>query len=93
MSPRTRGLFQTGDLGVHGGVLFFHRLVDLIADQASFMADVGKPFVGVVLALQKPVLGPGGHHPVGLIGPFRHQVVNEHPNVPIRPGEDHRGLT
>ncbi len=40
--------------------------------------------------LEEAVLRPGGHHPVGLVGALGHQVVDEHPDVPLFPAEDQR---
>src|ERR1044071_2092729 len=45
------------------------------------MTDLGKAQVGVILAEQKPVFGPGGKHPVRLRGSFRNEIINEHSNV------------
>ena len=38
--------------------------------------------------MDEAVLRPGGHHPVGLVGTLGHQVIDEHPDVPVSPGED-----
>ena len=54
------------------------------------MADGGQALVGVVLAVDEPVLGAGGHHPVGLLGALGHQVVDEHPDVAVAAAEDQR---
>ena len=45
------------------------------------MTDLPQPQVRVVLTQEQPVFGPGGHHPVRLIGPLRHQIVDQHADI------------
>ena len=60
-------------------------------DQPQLIPDGGEPAVGVVLPAQKTVLRAGGHHAVGLIGTLGHQIVNEHPQIPLLPAQDEGG--
>ena len=52
------------------------------------MRPGGEPQVGVVLPQRKPVLGPAGHHAVGLVGALGGQVVHHHADVGLIPGQD-----
>ena len=47
----------------------------LVVHQPGPAPQRGQPLVGVILPQQQPVLRPGGHHPVGLVGALGDQVV------------------
>ena len=52
------------------------------------MPHGAQPPVGVVLPVEQAVLGAGGHHAVRLIGALGHQIVDEHPDVPLVPPQN-----
>ena len=84
------GVLQPPDLLIHGGVLVQYFLIPLVADQADIVPHGAQPPVGVVLPVEEPVLGAGGHHAVGLVGALGDQIVDEHPDVPLIPPEHQR---
>ena len=79
-------MVQAAGLSVHGGVLLIHLRQPLPVHQPHPAAIGGEAAVGVVLPVDEAVLRPGGHHPVGLVGTLGHQVIDEHPDVPVLPG-------
>ena len=81
---------QPLDLPVHRSVFGLHPLISLVADQTGGVTDRAQPLVGVVLPVEQPVLCPRGHHAVGFVGALGHQVVDQHPDVPLVPANDHR---
>ena len=52
-----------------------------IRQKADFVADFRKPQVGIVLAKQEPVFGPGREHPVRLDRSLGDQIVNQNADV------------
>ena len=85
-------MFQPFDLLLHGGIFRFDPLQTSVAHQPHPVAVNRHPPVGVVLPVNQAVFRPGGHHPVGLVGPLCHQIVNEYPCVSVPPGQDQRRL-
>lgn len=63
-----------------------------VADEAQIAAFRSEAQVGVVLPEQDSIFGPTGKHPVGLIGAFRDEVINEHTDVGFVAGQRKRGL-
>lgn len=53
-------------------------------------ARLCEPQVGVVGAQAQPELGAGGEHAVRLGGTAGHQVIYQHPRVPVGPGQQQR---
>ena len=45
---------------------------------------------GAAVVEQQPVLRPAGEHPVGLVGPLGHQVVDQ--DADVTSGADNGGL-
>ena len=76
-------MFQPIHLPLDLPVLFLHGVIALLGNEADLIADGRQPLVGVVLAAEQAVLRPGGHHAVGLVGPLRHQVVDEDADVAL----------
>ena len=62
-------------------ILFF-------AHQSYLISLFPQPQICVILAEEKPVFCPAGHHPVRLMVFLGHQVVNEHPDIRFRPVQD-----
>ena len=85
---RGPGVFQPLDFPVYGGVFRLHPGHSLPGHQPHAAPVSGQAAVGVVLPVDEPVLRPGGHHAVGLIGALGHQVVNEDPDVALFPAQD-----
>ena len=81
---------QPLQLRVHGGVLRLHGRVALIAHQSQGVAVLCKPLVGVVLAQYQPVLAPGGHHAVRLVGAASDQVVYQRADVRLAAAQHER---
>ena len=88
---RHTGVLQAVNLPFHLLIFLLHPLVPLPAHQADGIPNGAHPLVRVVLAVEEAVLGPGGHHPVGLVGPLGHQVVDEHTDVPLTSVQDKWG--
>jgi hypothetical protein len=82
-------VFQPVDFPVHGLVFLKNFPVALVRDEADPVPDVGKAEVGVVLPVQKPVLGAGRHDAVRFVRALCHQVVDERADVPLVPADDH----
>ena len=61
-----------------------------VVDQADRPAELGQAEVGVVVPEQEPVLGAAGEHPVGLVDPPGHEVVDQDADVGLRAVDDER---
>ena len=80
-------VLQAADLPLHGGVLLLNPGQPRPAHQPRPVSVGGQAAVGVVLPVDEAVLRPGGHHAIRLVGALGHQVVDEHPHVPVPPGQ------
>ena len=85
-------MLQTPDLAVHGGVFFPDGFVLRLRDQTDPVSDLGQPPVCVVLSVEQAVFAARGHDAVGLLGPLRHQIVDQRSDVAVRAPQDHRRL-
>ena len=71
-------------------LLFFRFLPLRIGNQTYLMADFPEPQIRIVLPQQQTVLGPAGHHTIGLEALLRHQIINQHANIGLRTIQYHR---
>ena len=73
--------FQILAQGLNAGEFRLHRGHALVAGEAKFMRQRSQAFVRIVLSQKDAVFGPRGEHAVGFFGAFRHQIVDQHPDV------------
>src|SRR5262249_28469981 len=48
----------------------------------------GQPLISVILAQKQSVLGTARKHPIRLFGSFGDEIVNENPDIGLRPIQD-----
>ena len=58
------------------------------SDEPEIDSSRRKALIGIVRPQAKPVFGPRREHPIGLAHPPRYQIVDHHPEIPIRPRHD-----
>src|SRR5690242_14464 len=53
-------------------------------DATQLGANSSEPLVSIVGSERQPVLSPRREHAIGLAHPTRHQVIDQHAEIPIR---------
>ena len=73
---------------------FTHHLgIGVLVDKPQFMAVGHEAQIGVVLSQQQSKLRTTRKHPIGLFGPFGHQIVDQHSDVGLVSSQNERLFT
>jgi hypothetical protein len=71
-------------------ILGLHPRESIGRNQSEPSDMVEQTTLGTTMVEEKPMLGPTGEHPVGLLRPLGDQIVNQHANIALMAAENKR---